>query len=239
MGEVEAPYRTLASAPTGGRRVRQNAVLHFVSMSAMSNPANTQPDPVPEAPQDDLPGHLPRLGDSAYRGHAIVHWTLTIRDRGTGWLNARFTTQFRWLLLHACARYAVACPVHCLMPDHAHLLLHSWSPEGDQQRFMRFLRRHTNALLAATGHRWQPQAYDHVLRPHERDRFAFESLAHYIAQNPVRAGLVTETKNWPHTGAVIPGYPELKLWLPDYWERYWRLRNFRTEPELDDEVAET
>lgn len=78
-----------------------------------------------EPPADEhLPGHLPRLGDAAYRGKAVVHWTLTVRDRGTGWLDARFTTRFRWLLLHGCGRYAVACPVHCLMPDHVHLLLH-------------------------------------------------------------------------------------------------------------------
>jgi hypothetical protein len=29
------------------------------------------------------------------------------------------------------------------------------------------------------------------------------------------------------TGAVIPGYPELKLWQPDFWPRYWRLRRSR------------
>jgi len=99
-----------------------------------------------------FPGHLPRLGPGAYLGTAIVHWTLTVRDRGTGWLNASFTTRFRWLLLHACARYSVACPVHCLMPDHVHLLLHGLNGQGDQKRFVRFLRRHSNILLVETGH---------------------------------------------------------------------------------------
>ena len=169
-------------------------------------------------------GHLPRLAPSAYLGTAIVHWTLTVSDRGTGWLNARFTTRFRWLLLHACARYSVACPVHCLMPDHVHLLLHGWNRQGDQKRFMRFLLRHSNVLLAETEHRWQPQAHDHVLRAEESDRYAYERLAGYIMENPVRAGLVSSAEDWPHTGAVLPGYPELSIWLPDYWERYWRLR---------------
>ncbi len=97
------------------------------------------------------------------------------------------------------------------MPDHVHLLLHGWSRDGDQKGFMRFLRKHSNELLAETGHRWQPQAYDHVLRSHESDRNAYESLVRYIAENPVRAGLVNTAADWPHTGAVIPGYPELKL----------------------------
>ena len=114
--------------------------------------------------------------------------------------------------------------MHCLMPDHVHLLLHGWNRHRDQKRFMRFLLRHSNVLLEETGHRWQPQAHDHVLRAEESDRYAYERLAGYIMENPVRAGLVGRSEEWPHTGAVLPGYPELSVWLPDYWERYWRLR---------------
>jgi len=176
-----------------------------------------------ETPDLSTHGHLHRLPPDSYSGTAIVHWTLTVQNRGTGWLNTRFTTRFRWLLLHACARYAVACPVHCLMPDHAHLLLHGFNAGSDQLRCLRFLRRHSNALLAETGHCWQRQAYDHVLQPEERDRYAFEKLVGYLRENPVRAGLVDQAEKWVHTGSVIPGYPELGLWLPDYWERYWRV----------------
>jgi putative transposase len=173
------------------------------------------------------PGHLPRLAGAAYRGKAILHWTLTVRDRATGWLTNSFTRRFRWIILHGCARYSVSCPVYCLMPDHIHLLVHGWSAQGDQRTFMRFLRQHTNTILTETAHRWQPQAHDHVLRADERDNHSFEQLVHYITHNPVRAGLVTTPQAWPHTGTVIPGYPELTLWNPDFWDRYWRLRKVR------------
>ena len=126
-------------------------MMHALMAKIMTKPASLPDD-------ENQPGHLPRLTDAAYRGKAIVHWTLTVRDRGTGWLDARFTTRFRWLLLHACGRYAVDCPVHCLMPDHAHLLLHGSRHESDQRGMMRFLRRHTNELLAETGHRWPSPA---------------------------------------------------------------------------------
>ena len=167
--------------------------------------------------------HLPRLSDGAYLGRAIIHWTFTADQRAKGWLDAAFCTRFRWLLLHGCARYEVACPVHCLMPDHVHLLIVGWTRAADQRCFIKFLRKHTNELLADTQHRWQAQAYDHVLRPEESDRYAFETLVHYITHNPVRAGLVKEASKWPYTGAILPGYPELKLWQPDFWQRYWRL----------------
>ena len=176
------------------------------------------------APLDEeSPDHLPRLGPGAYRGRAIVHWTLTVDQRGPGWLDDAFHARFRWLLLHGCARYEMACPVYCLMPDHAHLLVVGWSQGADQRLFMPWLRRHTNRLLKARGQVWQKQAYDHVLRPQEADRDAFQSLAKYLTENPVRAGLVTTARAWKHTGSVVPGYPELALWAEDYWTRYWRI----------------
>ncbi|MEZ5387105.1 MAG: hypothetical protein R3F13_16475 [Prosthecobacter sp.] len=86
------------------------------------------------------------------------------------------------------------------MPDYVHLLLHGWSVGGDQKRLIRFLRLHSNELLAETGQRWQPQAHDHVLRPHESDRHSSKTLVKYITMNPVRAGLVQQPQDWPHTG---------------------------------------
>jgi len=94
---------------------------------------------------------------------------------------------------------------------------------ADQRRFMPWLRKHSNVLLKRTGHEWQKQAYDHVLRPEESDRDAFQSLAHYIKENPVRAGLVPQARAWKHLGGVVPGYPELAFWGEDYWPRYWRI----------------
>jgi hypothetical protein len=44
------------------------------------------------------------LDPEFYRGDAAVHWTLTVFDRATGWLNASFHCGFRELLLHAAAR---------------------------------------------------------------------------------------------------------------------------------------
>lgn len=162
-----------------------------------------------------------------------MHWTLTIRDRAQGWLTPDFHRAFRWGLLHGCARYQVACPVYCLMPDHVHLLIHGWSARADQLRFIRFFRRYTAPWLKAGDSpsrtlAWQKQAYDHVLRSQESDRYAFEALAHYILENPVRAGLVESRFDWRYSGAVVPGYPELKISLPDYWTRYWRIVRARS-----------
>jgi len=62
--------------------------------------------------------HLPRLPDEYYRGQAYVHWTMTMRDRQTGWLIPIFYYKFRELLTHTMFRYGLTCPIYCCMPDH-------------------------------------------------------------------------------------------------------------------------
>src|SRR5260221_9874948 len=58
---------------------------------------------------------LPRLPCEYYQGDAVVHWTLPIAMRGTGWLNETFQARFRETMLHAAAREGLFCPTYCLI----------------------------------------------------------------------------------------------------------------------------
>jgi putative transposase len=167
------------------------------------------------------PRHLPRLSREFYQGDAVVHWTLTIFDRKTGWLNDSFHLKFRELMLHAAAREGILCPAYCLMPDHIHLMWLGLRRDTDQRNGMSFLRTHLEPLLSP--HKFQPQAYDHVLREEERKRGAFAKICFYILANPVRAKLVKETKPWPYCGAIIPGYPKFHPLAEDFWPKFWKL----------------
>ena len=142
---------------------------------------------VPTSPAKRHPGHLPRLDPEFYRGDAAVHWTLTVFDRATGWLNPSVHAAFRELLLHAAAREWLFCPAYCLMPDHVHLLWLGMRHDTDQRNSMSFLRTHLEPWLAP--HKFQPQAHDHVLRDEERQRDGLARICFYILANPVRAGL--------------------------------------------------
>ncbi|HEY1719402.1 MAG TPA: hypothetical protein VGH42_14075 [Verrucomicrobiae bacterium] len=48
--------------------------------------------------------YLPRLSREHYQGDAVIHWTMPIALRSTGWLNEFFHARFRELMLHAAAR---------------------------------------------------------------------------------------------------------------------------------------
>src|SRR3972149_10016504 len=67
--------------------------------------------------------YLPRLPREYYQGDAVVHWTMAVALRGTGWLNDLFHARFREGMLHAAAREGLFCPPYCLMPAPPHLFL--------------------------------------------------------------------------------------------------------------------
>jgi REP element-mobilizing transposase RayT len=173
--------------------------------------------------------YLPRLSREFYQGDAVVHWTLTVFDRKTGWLNELFHSKFRELLLHAAAREGFFCAAYCLMPDHIHLMWLGLRRDSDQKNGMSFLRTHLETLLSP--HRFQPQAHDHVLREEERKRNAFAKICFYILANPVRAELIKEPERWPFCGAVIPGYPKLNPQDEDYWQKFWKIFERARQPE--------
>ena len=178
-------------------------------------------DPIPK-----FPDWLPRLAPAFYCGFASIHWQMTLDRRKTGWLTSGFLAGFRELLLHTMARHHLVCPVYCLMPDHMHLIWMGVATDADQRKAARFFRAQVNALLERhlPGARFQKQAYDHVLRQHERGADAVRGMAWYILQNPVRAGLVKRAEDWPNLGAMVPGYPTLHPLEEGYWERFWKLR---------------
>jgi REP element-mobilizing transposase RayT len=172
--------------------------------------------------------YLKRLPAAAYRGQAYVHWSMTMEDRRTGWLIPIFYYKFRELLTHTAYRYGLSCPIYCCMPDHIHLLWVGIADSCDQRHAIRFLRRQLNAVLDKLGAQLQSQPFDHVLREEDRNRDGFEAVAEYIARNPERAKLVAPDgyRDYKCTGCLIPGYPELNPWLPDYWERFWRTYSY-------------
>ncbi|RXK53663.1 hypothetical protein ESB00_18420 [Oleiharenicola lentus] len=145
-----------------------------------------------------------------------------IASRRTGWLTPKFHTAFRSILEINPERYAVAVPAYCLMPDHIHVLSAGMNPASDQTLWSRAVRRRLNAELHPFS--LQKQAYDHVLRTNESGADAFTALAHYISENPVRAGLVSTPSEWPFTGSLVRALPGLDPRQPtfrDAWWNYW------------------
>ena len=168
-----------------------------------------------------MKGKLPRLPQQFYRGLAYVFWTHTTENRQPLPLSQAFHANFRELLCHTCARYQLATPVYCLMPDHFHIFWIGQSPESDQLRATKFFRKELTPHLRLT--RWQRQAHDHVVTIDERETGIYQDTIHYILQNPVRAGIVEDWRDYPYTGALVPGYPRLERQDPEFHEQFWKI----------------
>jgi len=170
--------------------------------------------------------YLKRLAPEAYRAYAAVHWSMTIAERKQGWCTEWFHAKFRELLTHVTFRYGLLFPTYVLMPDHLHILAMGFRETSDQRLAMRFLRKQLNWVLKPVGYQLQKQGHDHVIRKRSRTRSVFQKVVQYVRENPLRAGLVEtpeELSQYPFSGCLVPGYPELDQCEEKFWGLFWKL----------------
>jgi putative transposase len=89
-----------------------------------------------------------------------------------------------------------------VMPNHVHLLA---TPAVELQKLTRSLKgitsKRANAILGLTGSPfWQEESYDHLVRTAPE----FERIRGYIEENPVRAGLAREAREFLWSSARWP-----------------------------------
>ena len=160
---------------------------------------------------------------------------MPISHRRQDWLNDRFHAAFREMMLHTAAREGFLCPAYCLMPDHVHLVWMGLRRNSDQRNGIKFLRAQSGPFLKPA--KFQHQAHDHVLTTKERQRRAFSlACADYVLLNPLKGELIKKPADWPYLGAVIPGYPRVNPFDPDYWAWFWRHYYAVREPGIEKRV---
>jgi REP element-mobilizing transposase RayT len=106
------------------------------------------------------------------------------------------TCQIVEQISHAAQHHGFAILAYCFMPDHLHLLVEASSCASDLVAFAHALKQRTGY----THHRhhsapnlWQKGYYEHVVRDDE----STQTIAKYVLENPVRAGLAKEPLAYP------------------------------------------
>jgi putative transposase len=91
---------------------------------------------------------------------------------------------------------------YVIMPDHLHFFV-CLGCNGRLVDFVRLLKQRISQTLkilhGPMDHYWQSGFFDHLLRSSESYRQKWE----YVAQNPIRAGLVERTEEWPYQGEIV------------------------------------
>jgi putative transposase len=99
---------------------------------------------------------------------------------------------------------------YVIMPDHLHAFVRIGG-DVSLSRWVKGLKRTLDKTLESSGHTattipgclinsfWQPGSFDHLLRHSE----SYADKWHYVAMNPVRAGLVSSPGDWPFRGEIV------------------------------------
>ena len=92
---------------------------------------------------------------------------------------------------------------YVLMPDH----LHAFVATDDQRirlaawgKSLKSSISKTLRLTSVASPHWEKTFFDHLLRSSE----SYSAKWDYVRNNPVRAGLVRQAKDWPFAGDIFP-----------------------------------
>ena len=129
-------------------------------------------------------------------GNTIVFLTVCTRH-GIQWLDQPWVHN---ALHHIWKNKATTWRVgdYLLMPDHLHLFCSPHTPAVSIETWIQFWKQQTSVSHPSAG-RWQRCGFHHRLR--SPDQYTFKW--HYVQNNPVRAGLVRSSNDWPYRGRVF------------------------------------
>ena len=160
---------------------------------------------------DSLPSHRAFPADALNSGQAFAAMDRLLDEACGGHFYLRQPAVADMIVeaIHYNANILLHYTLHAfvVMPNHVHLLA---TPAVALPKLTKSLKgitaRRANGMLALTGNSfWQEESYDHLVR-HERE---FEKIRNYIEENPVRARLVREAREyrWSSAGWATRGSP--------------------------------
>jgi putative transposase len=89
-----------------------------------------------------------------------------------------------------------------VMPNHVHVLIEvipGHPTHGIVNKWKSFTARRINALFGRSGALWQADFFDRFVR----DDSHYAAVVRYIEENPVKARLVSQAKDWPFSSARL------------------------------------
>ena len=140
-----------------------------------------------------------RLANFDYRGAHLYFITMCAGGRRRLFDDPTIVDAITSQLLRTADERGFDLLAFTFMPDHVHLLVRG-RHDARLQSFLKLVRQRS-AMAIRSGRRalWQDGVFEHVLRREE----SAEAIARYIADNPVRAGLVERAETWPWSGGSM------------------------------------
>ena len=142
-----------------------------------------------------------RLEPEIYTGQIIVAFTLCVKDRREIFVNIKFFKEIESILKDQLKKFICKAYLYVFMPDHAHLLLGGNDNHSDVKKCVDSFKQKSGFWLFKNypEYKWQKDYYDHILRKDED----LTTQMKYILNNPVRAGIVENWKDYKMFGSTV------------------------------------
>ena len=141
-----------------------------------------------------------RLPRQYYRGRVLASFTACLQNREHLFQDKALVGNFVSILDWACRKNDCIAVLYCFMPDHLHLVMAGQSERADLYQAMLDFKQHSGFLLHTTKptSRWQKGFHDRIIwnEPELPEKLR------YIAENPVRQGLVSCWFDYPFTNSL-------------------------------------
>lgn len=158
-----------------------------------------------------------RLPGISYKGFAAYFVTTVTLGRVKAFSLLDFGPLAQQALTESADREQFALSAYCLMPDHAHLLLTAASEGSDLRRMVSSWKQRTGFAWSRThsAKLWPHGYWERVLRDDED----IVSIARYVIENPVRAQLVKEPRDYRLSGSTVYTLEEIgaAVQMRDWW----------------------
>ena len=162
------------------------------------------------------PEHIKGLD---YPGPRQYFLTFCTHSRSRCFVTDDAVAVVRTQIERAAGEQNIAVIAYCYMPDHAHFIVEGKAENSDCLQFIARGKQYSGYYYKAKiGHRlWQRYGYEHTLRNEE----AAISVARYILENPVRAGLVSRIGEYSYSGSAVYSIEQIveAIQLRDKWYR--------------------
>ena len=140
-----------------------------------------------------------RLDGISYTAEQAYFITACTLDRRKSFISDEFCENCRVELFALSSAYGFVTDAYVFMPDHVHWVCEAQHAGASLPRFVSMFKQRTGfAWHQRTGVRlWQKGYWERVLRVNDNSL----SIARYIIENPVRAGLVRDARDYRYVGS--------------------------------------
>ena len=142
-----------------------------------------------------------RLASRNYRGKHAYFLTICSAERRRHFTDSGLTEALIESMHEQFTKHDFSVLTHCFMPDHCHVLAMAHGSSCELGKAVRGFKGVSVPIARRSGihELWQRDYYEHILRKSDD----LISVACYILQNPMRAGLIDDWRQWPYLGCVL------------------------------------